>query len=111
MNGNQPLAEAIAEQFGLERRRWFGGWSLRRRGQQIAMVMDTLYLRVDDVLRAELDSTGESRPFRYLRRDGQEIEVDAYRAVPSRLLNDPSALNALIDRVPAATVRRATRRR
>jgi len=61
----QRLAEEVAERFGLEPRRWFGGWSLLRDGRQIAMVMDTMYVRVDDRLRAELDATSDSEPFRY----------------------------------------------
>jgi DNA transformation protein len=96
------LAEEVAEHFGLEPRRWFGGWSLLRDGRQIAMVMDTVYVRVDDRLRAELDATADSKPFRYRRGDGREIEVDAYRAVPRNVLSNPPALGALLDRAPAA---------
>jgi hypothetical protein len=44
--------------------------------------MDPLYLRIDSALRAELDASTDSSPFRYRRADGREIEVDAYRAVP-----------------------------
>lgn len=105
----QGLAQELADDFGLEARRWFGGWSLLRDGRQIAMVMDTLYVRVDDRLRAELDSTAGSKPFRYRRADGREIETDAYRAVPHDILNDASALHALLTRAPAAT-RTAKRR-
>jgi DNA transformation protein len=99
----QALAREVADNFGLEARRWFGGWSLLRDGRQIAMVMDTLYVRVDDRLRAELDSATGSKPFWYRRADGREIEVDAYRAVPHDILDDPSALHALLARAPAAT--------
>jgi DNA transformation protein len=108
--GSETLAHAVAEEIGVECRRWFGGWSLRRGGEQIAIVMDTLYLRVDDALRTHLDSTGASRPFRYHHRDGREIEVNAYWAVPPQCLDDPAALHALIDRVPIAPRQRAARR-
>ena len=104
----QGLAQEVADNFGLQARRWFGGWSLLRDGRQIAMVMDTIYVRVDDRLRAELDAA-DSKPFRYNRADGREIEVDAYRAVPQDILDDPSALHALLARAPAAT-RTAKRR-
>jgi len=108
-SGNETLAHAIAEQAGLECRRWFGGWSLRDAGEQVAIVMDTLYLRVDDALRTRLEAAGDSRPFRYLRRDGREIEVNAYWAVPPHLLDNPAALRALIDCVPIASQQRTTR--
>jgi DNA transformation protein len=115
MTGNrvqaQRLAEEVAEHFGLEPRRWFGGWSLLRDGRQIAMVMDTVYVRVDDRLRAELDATADSKPFRYRRGDGREIEVDAYRSVPRNVLGNPAALGALLNRAPAAATNAVRRGR
>jgi TfoX/Sxy family transcriptional regulator of competence genes len=106
MNGDRVrarrLAEEVAERFGLQPRRWFGGWSLLRDGRQIAMVTDTVYVRVNDPLRAELDATTDSEPFRYRRGDGREIEVDAYRSVPGNVLDNPALFGALLARAPAA---------
>jgi DNA transformation protein len=99
----EQLAAEVADELGLERRRWFGGWSLLRDGRQVAMVMDTLYVRVDGRLRDELDATGQSRPFRYRRRDGRDIDVDTYRSVPAAILADPDALCALVAQAPPAT--------
>ena len=64
--------------------------------------MDTLYVRVDDELRDELDATGASWPFRYRRSDGREIEVHAYRSVPATILADSAGLKALVAKAPAA---------
>jgi TfoX/Sxy family transcriptional regulator of competence genes len=45
------------------------------------MVMDVLYLRSDDVLRAELEELG-SRPFSY-QASGRTIEVRGYWSAPA----------------------------
>jgi hypothetical protein len=50
--------------------------------------MDTLYVKVDDDLRERLDAASESHPFRYRRSDGRVIQVDAYRSVPTDLIDD-----------------------
>jgi DNA transformation protein len=106
VTGDRVLAEQLADDLGLDCRRWFGGWSLLRDGRQVAMVMDTLYIRVDERLRNELAATGQSRPFRYQRSDGREIDVDTYRSVPATILADPKALHALIVQAPPASRKR-----
>jgi DNA transformation protein len=102
----EQFAKDVADDLGLDCRRWFGGWSLLRGGRQVAMVMDTLYVRVDERLRKELDATGQSRPFRYQRNDGQDIDVNTYRSVPATILADLQALHALIAQAPPATRKR-----
>lgn len=94
--GADALARRVADAHDLERRRWFGGWSLRRDGRQVAMVMDTVYVKVDAIVRDLLDATTDSHPFRYSRGEGRVVEVQAYRSVPEEMLQDAAALDALL---------------
>lgn len=104
MSGSRELAEHLEEILGdidgLDRRPFFGGWSLLAHGTQFAIVMDTLYLRVGEPLRAALRDAG-SRPFCYRAR-GREVRVERYWAVPDEALDDPGALRRWARRAIAA---------
>jgi TfoX/Sxy family transcriptional regulator of competence genes len=76
--------------------RYFGGWSLRTRGVQFAMVMDTLYFRVDDATRLPYEAAG-STPFTYTAA-GRKVVVRTYYSVPPEAIDDPSALCELARR-------------
>lgn len=94
MSGSRELAEHIQDLLapldGLRLRRFFGGWALTHQGTQFAIVMDTLYLRVDDRLRARLRRDG-SQPFRY-RSAGREVTVERYYSAPASSLDRSAAL-------------------
>ncbi|WP_441247174.1 TfoX/Sxy family protein [Kitasatospora sp. McL0602] len=97
MSGSRGLAEHVADQLAslgeVTVHRYFGGWALRSHGIQFAMVMDTLYLRVDDAARASYEDAG-SVPFSY-RAAGREVVVRRYWSVPVEALDDRAALGAL----------------
>jgi DNA transformation protein len=98
MTGSAQLAQHILDQLadidGLVQRRFFGGWALRHVGRQVAIVMDTLYLRVEDADRSAMIAAG-SRPFTY-RAAGRTVIVHRYYTVPDDALDDREALRALL---------------
>ncbi len=85
MSGSRDAADAAFEVFeplgDVELRRYFGGWALRRDGRQFAIVMDELYLRVDDELRTTLATRPGAHPFTYVAA-GREVVVDRYWTAP-----------------------------
>jgi len=94
VSGGRQMADYLAgelEAVGpIEIKRFFGGWSLRSRGEQFAIVMDTLYLRVGGDLRASLERAG-GRPFTYQAK-GKTVSVGRYiyRSPISTSTTDPS---------------------
>jgi DNA transformation protein len=93
MSGSREFAEHVAsllEPLGdVELRRFFGGWALRRRGVQFAMMMDAVYLKAEGELRAELERAG-SEPFTFVRA-GREV-VTSYWSVPDEAIDRPELL-------------------
>ena len=73
---------------------FFGGWSLRREGKQIGIVMDTAYAKVGLAHRDSWHDNG-SVPFRYTAR-GRTVTVEAYWSVPAGALDDPNLLRDLL---------------
>ena len=100
MSGDETLARHIASEHDLDCRRWFGGWSLLRDGRQIAMVMDTLYVKVSDDLREHLDMAPDSHPFHYQRSDGRLVVVDAYRSIPADMIDNRTQVATVLSGTP-----------
>lgn len=98
MTGSRVLAERILGHLGpssdVGLAPFFGGWSLRRAGKQIAIVMDTAYAKVDLAHRDTWHDNG-SAPFRYTAR-GRTVTVEAYWSVPAAALDDPDRLRDLL---------------
>jgi TfoX/Sxy family transcriptional regulator of competence genes len=98
MSGDRSDAEHVLDLLGpdsgVELRRFFGGWSLIRDGAQIAIVMDTLYVKVDQADRARWRDSG-SRPFSYQAK-GKTVLVQAYWSAPDEALDDRALLRALL---------------
>lgn len=86
----QHICDLLAPAGGLSLRRYFGGWALRRGGQQVGMVMDTLYLRVNRDTAEAWQERG-SHPFEY-RSGTRTVQVLRYRSVPVDLLDDADEL-------------------
>ncbi|GAA3392290.1 TfoX/Sxy family protein [Cryptosporangium minutisporangium] len=97
MSGSRSLAEHVADQLAslgeVTVHRYFGGWALRSNGRQFAMVMDTLYLRVDGAARPSYEKAG-STPCTY-RAAGREVVVHRYYSVPADVIDDRAELCAL----------------
>ncbi|WP_049735722.1 TfoX/Sxy family protein, partial [Rhizobium ecuadorense] len=87
------FASQIAPAGSIDIRRFFGGSALVRNGAQFGFVMKgTLYLRVDEAMRAEFEADG-SEPFSY-RAAGREVTVRRYYAVPAHVIDDPALLHS-----------------
>ncbi|PDS80523.1 TfoX/Sxy family protein [Rhizobium sp. L43] len=96
------FASQLAPPGSVDVRRFFGGSALVRNGAQFGFVMKgTLYLRVDDAMRAEFEADG-SEPFSY-RAAGREVTVRRYYAVPAHVIDDPALLRAYSERALHAT--------
>ena len=100
MSGDRGLAQHVLDQVeplgGMTLRRFFGGWALCHAGQQVAMVMDTLYVKVPEGERPAWEKAG-SRPFSY-QAAGRTVTVRAYYSVPDDTLDDRDALTDLVRR-------------
>ncbi len=100
MSGDRSLADHILDQLqpidGVTLRRFFGGWALCHHDRQFAMVMDTLYLRVDAAAgaAAEAEAAG-AHPFTY-RAAGRTVTVRRYYSVPDDVLDNRESLCALV---------------
>lgn len=91
------FASQLAPAGSIDVRRFFGGSALVRNGAQFGFVMKgTLYLRVDDAMRAEFEADG-SEPFSY-HAAGKEVAVRRYYAVPAHVVDDPALLRAYSER-------------
>ncbi|SQE00236.1 MULTISPECIES: TfoX/Sxy family protein [unclassified Parafrankia] len=98
VSGHLELARHVLDQVeslgGMTLRRFFGGWALCHAGRQVALVMDTLYLKVADGERSAWETAG-GRPFVY-RAAGRDVTVRAYYSVPEETLDDRDALTDLV---------------
>jgi DNA transformation protein len=98
MSGSRETAEHVLDLLGpdsgVRLRRFFGGWSLVRAGAQIAIVMDTVYVKVSRADAARWSDAG-ARPFSY-QANGRTVLVRAYWSVPDDALDDPELLRALL---------------
>ncbi|NKJ91628.1 competence protein TfoX [Rhizobium leguminosarum bv. viciae] len=96
------FAGQIAPAGCIDIRRFFGGSALVRNGAQFGFVMKgTLYLRVDEAMRAEFEADG-SEPFSYSAA-GREVTVRRYYAVPAHVIDDPALLHSYAERALHAT--------
>lgn len=97
MSGSRDFAEHIADQLAelgdVTVHRFFGGWALRSGGEQFAIVMDTVYFRVDDASRPVYEAAGSS-PFTY-QAAGHAVIVRKYYSAPADAVDDPAELCAL----------------
>jgi TfoX/Sxy family transcriptional regulator of competence genes len=97
MTGSRALADHVLDLLGprsdVGLAPFFGGWSLRHRGRQVGIVMDTVYAKVDLAHRDTWHDNG-SVPFRYTAR-GRTVTVEAYWSVPAGALDDPDLLRDL----------------
>jgi TfoX/Sxy family transcriptional regulator of competence genes len=97
MTGSRTLADHVLDLLGprsdVGLAPFFGGWSLRHRGRQVGIVMDTVYAKVDLAHRDTWHDNG-SVPFRYTAR-GRRVTVEAYWSVPAGALDDPDRLRDL----------------
>jgi DNA transformation protein len=98
MSGTRTDAEHVldllGDDSGVSLRRFFGGWSLIRGGQQFAIVMDTVYAKVPAGHRAQWRADG-SRPFQYQAK-GRAVVVEAYWSVPDDALDNPAELRRIL---------------
>jgi len=82
--------------------RFFGGWQLRSDNKQFAIVMGgTLFFRVDDALRDEMQKLG-CRPFSYAKQ-GTQVLVPKYMSAPDGVLDELDLLRTWAARVIAGT--------
>ncbi|MEY9842187.1 TfoX/Sxy family protein [Streptacidiphilus sp. EB103A] len=97
MSGSRSLAEHVADQLAplgeVTIHRYFGGWALRSHGRQFAIVMDTLYLRVDSAARSFYERAG-STPFTY-HAAGRQVVVHTYYSAPAEAMDDQDGLRSL----------------
>jgi DNA transformation protein and related proteins len=85
------LVEQLAPLGDVSARSMFGGWGVYCDGRMFALVADdTLYIKVDDVSRAEFERENLS-PFRYERRDRGEAVMDYYEP-PAAAIDDREML-------------------
>jgi DNA transformation protein len=85
------LVDALAELGPIEAKRFFSGKGLKLDQVLIGFVIrGTFWLRVDEAGRAAMIATG-SVPFSY-QRQGRQIELTGYYAVPASMLEDTDEL-------------------
>lgn len=101
MSGSHDFAQHYADVFAplgtIEVRRFFGGWGLHQEGKLFAVVMDTLYFRVDSSLRGTLAERG-AVPFVYRARE-RRVVVERFYSTPPVSIDDPEALCELAGRI------------
>ena len=97
MSGSRDVAEDVADQLAelgeVSVHGYFGGWALRCRGVQFAMVMDSVYFRVDDSTRPAYLDAGAT-PFTYVAA-GREVVVQRYYSLPDGVIDDRARLQTL----------------
>jgi TfoX/Sxy family transcriptional regulator of competence genes len=86
----EHVLDLLGDDSGASLRRFFGGWSVIRDGQQLAIVMDTVYARVSAAQREQWRAAG-SRPFQYQAKD-RTLVVEAYWSLPDGALDSPAEL-------------------
>lgn len=94
MSGSPQLRDYVADLIDPEPQAeivsYFGGWAVRYDGRQVAMIMDTVYVRTELLEATGIDVT-DLAPFSYATRL-RRVEVSAYRAAPADLLDSPEHL-------------------
>jgi len=105
------VADLLAPLGTLQYGRFFSGYGFRLGGVQFAMIIrDTLYLRSDDALAAELAGLG-AKPFAY-GTSKRMVTVASYYAVPEDRLDDADQVLAWARRaVQAAQMKPLTKKR
>ncbi|MBJ7330351.1 MAG: TfoX/Sxy family protein [Solirubrobacteraceae bacterium] len=95
----------LLEPYGppVEVKRMFSGWSLQREDVPFAMILDTLYLRVDNETRPAYVKAG-CQPFRYANSK-REVSVERYYSAPAEALDDGALLADLVDEAVDAALR------
>jgi DNA transformation protein and related proteins len=98
VTGRRDVAEYVLDQLGddsgVSLRRFFGGWSIIRGGQQIAIVMDTVYAKVP-ASRREQWRAADSRPFQYQAKD-KIVVVEAFWSLPDDALDNRAELRRIL---------------
>ena len=98
MTGNRGDAEHVLDLLGHDSgaslRRFFGGWSITLGGQQLAIIMDTIYAKVPESHREQWRAAGR-RPFQY-QAGGKTIVVQAYWSLPDDALDNPAELQRIL---------------
>jgi DNA transformation protein len=99
MSGSRELAEHVVDLLGPSSSvglgRFFGGWSLRRDGEQVGIVIDTVYVRVPDRSSREAWREAGARVFSYESR-GRTVTVETYWSVSAGALDDGAELRRLL---------------
>jgi DNA transformation protein len=104
------LLEQLAPLGTVTARSMFGGYGIYHAGRMFALVVaDTLYVKVDDMSRAEFESEG-LKPFRYERRDKGEAVMDYYEP-PAAAIDDREQLCAWAQKGIEAATRAAAKSR
>jgi DNA transformation protein len=93
-NDAEHVLDLLGDDSGVSLRRFFGGWSLIRGGQQLAVIMDTVYAKVPASQRERWRAAG-SRPFQYQAKD-KTVVVRAYWSLPDGALDDPAELRRIL---------------
>jgi DNA transformation protein and related proteins len=92
------VIDSLAHVGPVERKRFFGGWSLHLHGRQFAWVIrDELYFSAEGKVREALIEAG-STPFSYDKAD-RTVIVAKYQSAPSACLDDPDNLCAWVERL------------
>ena len=88
------LLDQLAPFGGVEAKRMFGGGGLYRDGTMFGLVSDdVLYLKVDDVNRADFEDAGMA-PFTYTNKARKKPVAMSYYETPGDVLEDPDQLCA-----------------
>ena len=92
------VIDSLAHIGPVERKRFFGGWSLHLHGRQFACVIrDEFYFSAEGNVRQALIASG-SAPFTY-DKAGRTVIVTKYQSAPSACLDDPVELCAWVERL------------
>jgi DNA transformation protein len=98
VTGHRSVAEHVldllGDDSGASLRRFFGGWSITRGGQQLAIIMETVYAKVPPACR-EHWRAADSRPFQY-QANGKTITAEAYWSLPGDALDNPAELQRIL---------------
>ncbi len=101
------VAELLAPMGTVSIRRMFGGAGVFREGLMFALLAnDTVYLKCDPALRADLEAEG-SAPFLWTKPStGEEIDM-GYVSLPSSAMDDPDDASAWARRALAVAKAKA----
>ena len=92
------LLDVLSDMGHATSKRLFSGWDIRIDGEMVgAFLNDTLYLRVDEELRAELEGMG-CRPFTYTTKRGS-VTVGRFVTAPDSCADDNDELLDWVRRV------------